>query len=66
MSTEINFSKKISQPFSGNDSCTFHECREGKGVCWKTILMAYGVNNWTFPDPMCPKAPEPHRKYWLE
>ena len=46
--------------------CTFHECREGKGVCWKTILMAYGVNNWTFPDPMCPKAPEPHRKYWLE
>lgn len=40
-------------------------CRQGKGVCWKTILMAYGVDNWDFPDPRCPKAPTPYNKFYL-
>lgn len=34
-------------------------CRKGAGVCWKTILMAYGQDNWNYPDPRCPKSPPP-------
>lgn len=37
---------------------TFDSCRQGLGVCWKEILMAYGENNWDYPDARCPKAPE--------
>lgn len=34
-------------------------CRKEKGVCWKSILIAYGDANWNYPDPRCPKAPAP-------
>lgn len=34
------------------------KCRVGKGVCWKTILMAYGMDKWDYPDPRCPLAPD--------
>lgn len=43
-----------------------NSCRQGKGVCWKTILMAYGMNNWDFPDPRCPKVPTPYNRFYLE
>lgn len=39
-------------------------CREFKGVCWKTILMAYGMDKWDYPDPRCPKAPDPYREFY--
>lgn len=41
-------------------------CRTGAGVCWKTILMAYGKDNWHFPDPRCPKAPPPYYRFFYE
>lgn len=42
----------------------FLQCRRQKGVCWKFVIMAYGQNNWQYPDPTCPLAPTPIRKYW--
>jgi radical SAM protein with 4Fe4S-binding SPASM domain len=36
---------------------SFDSCRSDRGVCWKVILMAYGTENWDYPDPRCPKAP---------
>jgi len=45
---------------------TFDICRHYKGVCWKTILMAYGNENWDFPDPRCPQSPEMHNKIYAE
>lgn len=36
----------------------FNGCHQGKGVCWKIILAAYGQNNIFEPDPRCPKAPD--------
>lgn len=36
----------------------FKECRYKKGVCWKNVIMAYGHDNWDFPDPACPKSPK--------
>lgn len=37
---------------------SYNECRTGAGVCWKTVIMAYGEDNWHYPDPRCPNAPE--------
>lgn len=44
----------------------YNRCRTGAGVCWKTILMAYGKDNWHFPDPRCPKAPQPFYRFFYE
>jgi len=44
----------------------FDSCRHNKGVCWKIILMAYGNENWDFPDPRCPQAPEMYNKIYAE
>lgn len=42
-------------PISGCAECKiFSECRHDKGVCWKMITMAYGMDNWDYPDPSCP------------
>lgn len=34
----------------------FDKCRHNKGVCWKMVTMAYGQDNWDFPDPSCPNS----------
>lgn len=41
-------------------------CRSRVGVCWKTVLMAYGESNWDFPDPRCPKAPLPFNEIYIK
>ena len=35
----------------------FKDCHSYKHVCWRDIILAYGSNNWDFPDPFCPLAP---------
>lgn len=48
-------------------TCTSQqECRTGVGVCWKMIVMAYGMNHWDYPDPRCPKAPKPKFDFYYE
>lgn len=42
---------------------SYQECRTGAGVCWKTIIMAYGEDNWYYPDPRCPNAPKPINRF---
>lgn len=37
----------------------FKQCRYTTGVCWKEIIALYGKEHWLYPDPRCPKAPEP-------
>ena len=37
----------------------FEKCRYERGVCWKEVIATYGRNNWLFPDPRCPFAPQP-------
>jgi radical SAM protein with 4Fe4S-binding SPASM domain len=44
----------------------YDDCRQIKGVCWKEILNAYDYENWDYPDPKCPYAPEPLNKFWLD
>lgn len=36
----------------------FEACRHDRGVCWKEVLAVYGEENWLYPDPRCPLAPE--------
>lgn len=44
----------------------FSKCRYNKGVCWKMVIMAYGFEKWTFPDPSCPKSNEYIRDFSYE
>jgi radical SAM protein with 4Fe4S-binding SPASM domain len=47
------------RPVSPCHTCLeFKTCHYTKGVCYKDIIEAYGEENWDFPDPRCPKAPE--------
>ena len=50
------------EDISENSACKhckdFHDCRQGLGVCWKEVLISYGKDNWDYPDPRCPYAPE--------
>lgn len=47
------------QKSSPCSSCEEYEnCRSFRGVCWKMIIAAYGKENWDYPDPTCPYAPE--------
>ena len=44
----------------------FEACHKINGVCWKQVIIAYGYDKWDYPDPRCPKAPKPVRRFWLE
>lgn len=45
----------------------FIECRQKMGgVCWKEVISAYGEENWDFPDPSCPYAPEPLHDVYIK
>lgn len=61
-----NLQQKMLKKESACHSCTDYEkCRRGKGVCWKEILMAYGEENWDYPDPRCPHAPMFKRNIYI-
>lgn len=63
----FNFQKNSIQEKSACKQCNeLSLCRQGLGVCWKIILMAYGFENWDFPDPRCPKAPTMYNDICLE
>ena len=52
--------KECFQEESVCSSCDdFDDCQRVPGVCWKEIIGFYGTDNWSFPDPRCPKAPAP-------
>ena len=41
-----------------NECPDFEKCRHRLGVCWKEVIACYGKENWGYPDPRCPLAPE--------
>lgn len=49
-----------------HDCKVYTTCRSRVGVCWKSVLMAYGEENWDFPDPRCPKAPSPFNEIYIK
>lgn len=57
---------KISEESICKSCEQFDPCHRDKGVCWKQILGAYGMDKWDYPDPRCPKAPKRERRNWLE
>lgn len=54
--------------FSPDSTCkmcdSFVQCRHFKGVCWKMVIMAYGKEKWFYPDPSCPKSPQPNETFY--
>jgi len=43
----------------------FDACHQDGGKCWREIIKSYGDQNWDFPDPRCPYAPEPINKIYV-
>ncbi len=37
----------------------FEDCRYNLGVCWVDAMASYGEENWLYPSPNCPFAPQP-------
>lgn len=53
----FNIQQKTIRDSSPCKSChDFDQCRHYKGVCWKMILQAYGMDQWDQADPRCPSA----------
>lgn len=60
-------SQEMIQKKSACKDCgQFDLCHRKKGVCWKNVLIAYGYDNWDYPDPRCPKAPDPFYLHWIK
>ncbi|GHU70155.1 hypothetical protein FACS189413_10120 [Bacteroidia bacterium] len=54
-----NLNQKNFPKESACSSCQdFDNCRKGKGVCWKMVVKGYDWENYLYPDPRCPRAPE--------
>lgn len=54
-----NFSQDEVRDCSPCKTCSeFEECRRGQGNCWRIAVSTYGTENYDFPAPNCPKAPE--------
>lgn len=58
----------ITQNLISNESkCSicqiFDTCRPLGRVCWKLVLLAYGHENWDYPDPRCPEADYPYTNF---
>lgn len=49
---------KINDKSACKTCSIFDFCRYKRGVCWKEIIAFYGKDNWQYPDPRCPQAPE--------
>ncbi len=43
----------------------FEECRVTKQICYRDVIKAYGKDKWYYPDPNCPKAPQPYNSIKL-
>jgi hypothetical protein len=36
-----------------------------KHICWRDTILAYGKDNWNFPDISCPYAPKINKDIFL-
>lgn len=62
-----HFSKDLVRESIACKKCDdFDRCHQKQGVCWKQVLYAYGEENWDYPDPRCPRAPQPGNEFWIE
>ena len=60
-----NFSREEVKDSSPCKTCAdFEICRRGRGNCWRYAIAAYGEENYDYPAPNCPLAPEVTRPYF--
>ena len=61
-----NFSQdEVSNESPCKNCSQFEECRRGLGNCWRFAIAAYGEENYDFPSPDCPFAPEVKKPYYM-
>jgi radical SAM protein with 4Fe4S-binding SPASM domain len=51
-------SEMVSEKSVCKECSQYEKCRPVPGVCFKEIIGVYGKNNWDYPDPRCPYAPD--------
>lgn len=62
-----NISQEEIQESSPCKTCKeFDECRRGAGSCWRAAIQAYGNDNYDYPYPDCPYAPEVTLPYYIQ
>lgn len=55
-----NCERKTMPEYSACKECEeLQECRQGRGICWKFVIGAYGKEYAFHPDPRCSRAPVP-------
>ncbi|MDR2836874.1 MAG: radical SAM protein [Bacteroidales bacterium] len=60
-----NFSQEEVKTSSPCKTCNeFEKCRRGLGNCWRFAIAAYGEENYDYPSPDCPYAPEVTKPYF--
>jgi radical SAM protein with 4Fe4S-binding SPASM domain len=60
-----NFSQDEVKTSSPCKTCNeFEDCRRGRGNCWRFAIAAYGLENYDYPSPDCPYAPEVTKPYF--
>jgi radical SAM protein with 4Fe4S-binding SPASM domain len=65
----IDFYNISQDDFKNDSACKtcdeFDYCHLNASVCWKEVMESYGKDKWYYPDPRCPKAPEPKIKKYI-
>lgn len=47
--------KDIPQDSKCSKCLIYTKCRQGKGICWLSVIREYGNDKWYYPDPLCPQ-----------
>jgi radical SAM protein with 4Fe4S-binding SPASM domain len=61
-----NFTKdEVSEKSPCKHCNEFEMCHKGRGNCWRLAIQAYGIENYDFPAPNCPKSLPVTRPYYV-
>lgn len=62
-----SFSKSDVRECSPCKKCDiFDQCRHNIGVCWRDAIAAYGDENYDYPSPECPYAPQVTNDFYID
>lgn len=45
---------------------SFNQCRHLLGICWRDAIAAYGDDNYDYPSPDCPMAPQVQNDFYID
>lgn len=62
----FNLKQESIQKGSACRTCTsFSKCRKYRHVCWRDVILGYGMKKWDYPDLYCPNAPKVKKEIYI-